>query len=201
MFRKYGTLALLGDVQIGKTALMIKYVNDTYDPHYKKTEGVNFMEKTIELDQTDIRFSIYDLGGSKEFENMLPLATQDAISVCFLFDLTRRESLENVKNWWKLVKLSSRNSNAIPVLIGTKYDIFLEMPKEHQSYVHSRSIQFAKSLKSSLIFISTSDSINVQKVFKILISKSFDLKLTIPEFFRIGEPILIHSTATLDSVL
>jgi GTP-binding protein of the ras superfamily involved in termination of M-phase len=67
-------------------------------------------------------------------------------------------------------------------------------------------------MKASLIFSSTSHSINVQKVgsyitnpvinltifplqiFKIVLSKAFDLKCTIPEIENIGEPLLLYQS-------
>ena len=70
--------------------------------------------------------------------------------------------------------------------------------------------RFAKAMKAPLIFCSTSHSINVQKIFKIVLSKvsfvvsyrheqsligdeqAFDLKCTIPEITGVGEPVLIY---------
>jgi GTP-binding protein of the ras superfamily involved in termination of M-phase len=73
--------------------------------------------------------------------------------------------------------------------------------------------RFAKAMRASLIFSSTSHSINVQKVkfrfpnapnltlihvpcqiFKIVLSKAFDLKCTIPEIENIGEPLLLYQS-------
>lgn len=56
-------IGIVGDAQIGKTSLMIKYAEGAYDPEYVQTLGVNFMEKSISIRQTEITFSIWDLGG------------------------------------------------------------------------------------------------------------------------------------------
>ncbi|OMH85261.1 Septum-promoting GTP-binding protein 1 [Zancudomyces culisetae] len=56
-------VGMLGDAQIGKTTLMVKYVEGKYEPDYIQTLGVNFMEKTILLRSTRVTFSIWDLGG------------------------------------------------------------------------------------------------------------------------------------------
>lgn len=53
----------VGDSQIGKTSLMVKYVEGTFDEDFIQTLGVNFMEKTISLRNNEITFSIWDLGG------------------------------------------------------------------------------------------------------------------------------------------
>lgn len=52
--------------------------------------------------------------------------------------------------------------------------------------------RFAKAMHASLVFCSTSASINVQKIFKIVLAKAFDLKCVIPEIEGVGEPILLY---------
>lgn len=64
-------------------------------------KGVNFMEKTISVRRTTITFSIWDLGGQREFVNMLPLVCNDAIALLFMFDLTRKSTLNSVKEWYR----------------------------------------------------------------------------------------------------
>jgi GTP-binding protein of the ras superfamily involved in termination of M-phase len=138
------------------------------------------MEKTISIRNTEITFSIWDLGGQREFVNMLPLVCNDAVAILFMFDLTRKSTLNSIKEWYRQGR--GFNKTAIPFLIGTKYDHFVNFPREEQEEIsmqvrnlmnltnmRSRSnIQqakrFAKAMKASLIFSSTSHSINVQKV-------------------------------------
>jgi Gtp-binding protein of the ras superfamily involved in termination of M-phase len=57
---------------------------------------------------------------------------------------------------------------------------------------HLKAKRFARAMHASLIFCSTSASINVQKIFKIVLAKAFDLKCTIPEIEGVGEPVLIY---------
>ena len=63
--------------------------------------GVNFMEKTISVRRTTITFSIWDLGGQREFVNMLPLVCNDAVALLFMFDLSRKSTLNSVKEWYR----------------------------------------------------------------------------------------------------
>jgi GTP-binding protein of the ras superfamily involved in termination of M-phase len=46
-------------------------------------------------------------------------------------------------------------------------------------------------MKAPLAFCSASHSINVQKIFKIVLAKVFDLKSTVTEITNIGEPLLL----------
>ena len=143
--------------------------------------GVNFMEKTISIRNTEITFSIWDLGGQREFVNMLPLVCNDAVALLFMFDLTRKSTLNSIKEWYRQGR--GFNKTAIPLLIGTKYDHFINFPREEQEEISSQvypaitnnfprtyvtntsqARRFATAMKAPLVFSSTSHSINVQKV-------------------------------------
>ncbi|KAM0450952.1 hypothetical protein ACHAO4_006344 [Trichoderma viride] len=172
-------VGMVGDAQIGKTSLMVKYVEGSWDEDYIQTLGVNFMEKTISIRNTEITFSIWDLGGQREFVNMLPLVCNDAVAILFMFDLTRKSTLNSIKEWYRQGR--GFNKTAIPVLVGTKYDHFVNFPIQDQEEISNQvssigatvadsvanftqARRFAKAMRASLIFSSTSHSINVQKV-------------------------------------
>lgn len=137
------------------------------------------MEKTISIRNTEITFSIWDLGGQREFVNMLPLVCNDAVAILFMFDLTRKSTLNSIKEWYRQGR--GFNKTAIPFLVGTKYDHFVNFPREEQEEISNQvcicgkgntcvvtyieqAKRFARAMKASLIFSSTSHSINVQKV-------------------------------------
>jgi len=127
---------MVGDAQIGKTSLMVKYVEGSWDEDYIQTLGVNFMEKTISIRNTEITFSIWDLGGQREFVNMLPLVCNDAVAILFMFDLTRKSTLNSIKEWYRQGR--GFNKTAIPFLVGTKYDHFINFPKEEQEEISTQ---------------------------------------------------------------
>src|ERR1700733_9021731 len=55
----------------------------------------------ISIRNTEITFSIWDLGGQREFVNMLPLVCNDAVAILFMFDLSRKSTLNSVKEWYR----------------------------------------------------------------------------------------------------
>ena len=141
-------VGMVGDAQIGKTSLMVKYVEGSWDEDYIQTLGVNFMEKTISIRNTEITFSIWDLGGQREFVNMLPLVCNDAVAILFMFDLTRKSTLNSIKEWYRQGR--GFNKTAIPFLVGTKYDHFVNFPREDQEEIsnqvsHSHAFSKAKT--------------------------------------------------------
>lgn len=92
------------------------------------------MEKKVSLRNTQITFSIWDLGGQKEFISMLPLVCNESAVMLFLFDLARPATLASVKEWYRQVR--THNKTAIPFLVGTHFDAFAQQPPDAQ--VHSR---------------------------------------------------------------
>ena len=117
-------VALLGDSQVGKTSLMNRFIEGTFDDTELQTQGVNFMEKTVSIRGHEVTFSIWDIGGHKDFESMLPLACNDAAAMLLLFDLSKPETLDRIRVWHQ--KARERNKFATPVLVGCKFDLMLE---------------------------------------------------------------------------
>jgi len=183
-------VGMVGDPQIGKTSLMVKYVEGNFNEDYIQTLGVNFMEKTISLRNTDITFSIWDLGGQLEYLHMLPLVCNDAVALLFMFDLSRKSTLTSIKSWYKNARVL--NKTAVPFLIGTKYDYFANMSHEEKVDITNTAIKFAKAMKAPLLFCSASHSINVQKIFKVVLSKVFDIKCNVEQITNIGDPIIMY---------
>lgn len=154
-------VGMVGDAQIGKTSLMVKYVEGSWDEDYIQTlgkscrfsrnanaynSGVNFMEKTISIRNTEITFSIWDLGGQREFVNMLPLVCNDAVAILFMFDLTRKSTLNSIKEWYRQGR--GFNKTAIPFLVGTKYDHFVNFPREEQEEISNQVCHLDKHIPS-----------------------------------------------------
>lgn len=182
-------VGMLGDSYVGKTSLMVKYVENKFEEDYIQTLGINFMEKIIQVKDRTVTFTIFDLGGGEnEFNQMIPLVCADAAAILFMFDLTRRVTLRSIQEWYRQAR--GFNQMFIPFLVGTKFDAFagLSMDKQRDMINHARN--FAKAMRSPLIFTSASHSINVQKLFKIVLSKRFNLKCNIDRMSNVGEPIL-----------
>jgi GTP-binding protein of the ras superfamily involved in termination of M-phase len=120
---------------------------------------------------------------------MLPLVCNDAVAIFFMFDLSRKSTLLSIKEWYRQCR--GLNRTFFPFLVGTKYDIFATLSPEEQQEIDKLARKYAKAMKASLIFTSASHSINVQKMFKIVLSKVFELKSTVTEIEGVGEPLLL----------
>ncbi|GIQ89238.1 small GTPase superfamily, Rho type [Kipferlia bialata] len=181
-------VGLIGDAQVGKTSLMVRYVDRIFDSNYIETLGVNFLEKKRKVKGQDVTLSIWDLGGQIEFNNMMPLVCTDAAAILFIFDLSRKTTLHSIRKWYHQAR--HYNKHAIPILVGTKYDYFCGFPPEEQESTIVLARKVAKAMRAPLVFCSASHSINVNRIFKLVLSRAFKLKVTVPTNSDPSEPLL-----------
>ena len=125
----------------------------------------------------------------REFLSMLPLVVNDARALLFMFDLSRRDTLASIKEWYRQCRGLNRTAHAI--LVGTKYDIFITLPPEEREAIDRDARRFARAMKAPVVFTSSTESINVLKLFKVILARSFGLTCTIPQLTEVGEPLLI----------
>ncbi|MCD7449866.1 hypothetical protein HAX54_001908 [Datura stramonium] len=119
---------------------------------------------------------------------VIPIACKDAVAILFMFDLTNRSTLNNVIDWYKEAR--KWNQTAIPILIGTKFDDFVQLPTDIQWTVVTQARAYAKAMKATLFFSSATHNINVNKIFKFIMAKLFNLPWTVQRNLNIGEPII-----------
>jgi len=154
------------------------------------------MEKSVSLRGHEVTFSIWDIGGHKDFESMLPLVCNDAAAMLLLFDLSKPETLDSIRVWHQ--KARERNKCAMPLLVGCKFDLMLEAPVEEQQHVLSMSHQFAKAINAPLIFCAPSVPINVTNVFKMILINLFNLERSVAQLTRLGQPVLLYADGEID---
>ncbi|MBA0783569.1 hypothetical protein Gotri_001263, partial [Gossypium trilobum] len=196
-------ISLLGDCQIGKTSFLIKYVGDEQEKSLQMT-GLNLVNKTLFVQGARIAFSIWDVGGDSNSLDLLPIACKNAVAILFMFDLTSRCTLNGVVGWYSQARkwnqvlkpvFSDRNfmsplPTAIPILVGTKFDDFVGLPPDLQWTIVTQARAYARAMNATLFFSSATHNINVNKIFKFIMAKLFNLPWTVERNLTIGEPII-----------
>ncbi|KAA8523709.1 hypothetical protein F0562_010132 [Nyssa sinensis] len=181
-------ISLLGDCQTGKTSFVIKFVGEEQEKRCMEMNGLNLMDKTLHVRGARIAFRIWDVGGDHRSMDHVPFACKDAVAILFMFDLTSRRTLNSVIEWYSRAR--KWNQTAIPVLIGTKFDDFVQLPPDLQWTIVTQARAYAKAMKATLFFSSATHNINVNKVFKFIIANLFNLPWTLHRNFTLGEPII-----------
>ncbi|XP_030462344.1 septum-promoting GTP-binding protein 1 [Syzygium oleosum] len=182
-------IGLLGDQQIGKTSFVVKYVGDEKEEiNCSDTKGLNLMDKTLLVNGARISYSIWEVEGDGRPGDHVPIACKDCVAILFMFDLTSRCTLNSVISWYQQAR--RWNQTAIPIIVGTKFDDFIQLPIDLQWTIASQARAYAKALNATLFFSSATYNINVNKIFKFITAKLFDLPWTVERNLTIGEPII-----------
>ncbi|KAG5606843.1 hypothetical protein H5410_028335 [Solanum commersonii] len=179
-------ISLLGDYHIGKTSFLTKYVGKEKGEEGFSTTGLNHMDKTLCVSGARISYNIWEVEGDVSH---IPVACKDSVAMLFMFDLTSRCTLNSsVISWYQQAR--KWNQTAIPVLIGTKFDDFAQLPLHVQWTIALQARAYAKALNATLFFSSSAYNINVNKIFKFITAKIFNLPWTLERNLTIGEPII-----------
>ncbi|KAL3352645.1 hypothetical protein AABB24_020579 [Solanum stoloniferum] len=181
-------ISLLGDNHIGKTSFLRKYVGKEKVDEGLSTKGVNQMDKTLCVKGTRISYSMWEVKGDVSGPTQIPMACKDSVAMFFMFDLTSRCTLSSVLSWHQQAR--QWNQTAIPVMIGTKFDDFVKLPLDLQWTIASQARTYAKALNAPLFFSSATYNINVNKIFKFITAKLFNLPWSLERNLTIGEPII-----------
>ena len=56
-------LVLLGDTAVGKSCLVVRFVRDEFFEFQEPTIGAAFLTQTVSLDETTVKFEIWDTAG------------------------------------------------------------------------------------------------------------------------------------------
>jgi small GTP-binding protein len=112
---------LLGDESTEKTALIMRYCHDIFNPSERLTIGVDFHVKLIELQNKKIKLQLWDVGEEERFRFLLPTYCLGANAAFLLYDITQPKSLDNISEWVNIVRKKAGN---VPIMIvGTKLDL------------------------------------------------------------------------------
>ncbi|MFS7933285.1 putative small GTPase, P-loop containing nucleoside triphosphate hydrolase [Helianthus anomalus] len=186
-------ICLLGDQQIGKTSFLAKYVGKEKNQEKSSTKKIDHMDKTLCVKGARISYNIWEVSGDALYPDgdsrtLIPTACKDSVAILFMFDLTSRRTLNSVINWHQQAR--NYNQTAIPVMVGSKFDEFVQLPLDLQWTITSEARAYAKAINAPLFFSSASYNINVNKIFKFVTAKLFDLSWTLERNLTVGEPII-----------
>ena len=93
-------LVFLGDQGAGKTSIITRFMYDTFDnTKYEATIGIDFLSKTMYLEDRTIRLQLWDTAGQERFHALIPSYIRDSSVAVVVYDVTNRASFQNTARW------------------------------------------------------------------------------------------------------
>ncbi|ORY04515.1 rab protein 6 [Basidiobolus meristosporus CBS 931.73] len=115
-------LVFLGEQSVGKTSLITRFMYDTFDNTYQATIGIDFLSKTMYLEDRTVRLQLWDTAGQERFRSLIPSYIRDSSVAVVVYDITSRNSFLNTVKWVDDVR-AERGTDVIIVLVGNKTDL------------------------------------------------------------------------------
>jgi Ras-related protein Rab-1A len=153
---------LLGNSNVGKSSLFLRFVDDIWNDTFVPTIGVDFKIKTFEIDSKKIKMQIWDTAGQERFKNIISSYYRGAHGILLLYDVTDKDSFKNLSNW--LIEIEKNASkNVLRVLIGNKCDL-----EDKRVISYNQGKEFADTYGLKFIETSAKKNLNVNEAFETL---------------------------------
>ncbi|TRY56095.1 hypothetical protein DNTS_007819 [Danionella cerebrum] len=155
-------LLIIGESGVGKSSLLLRFTDDTFDPELAATIGVDFKVKTIAIDGNRAKLAIWDTAGQERFRTLTPSYYRGAQGVILV---TKRDTFTKLENWLNELETYCTRNDLVKMLVGNKID------KENRLVDRNEGLKFAR--KHSMLFIEASAKTRdgVQCAFEELVEK------------------------------
>ena len=153
-------LVFLGDQSVGKTSIITRFMYDKFDGTYQATIGIDFLSKTMYLEDRTVRLQLWDTAGQERFRSLIPSYIRDSSVAVVCYDVTSRASFEGVGKWVGDVR-TERGGDVIMVLVGNKSDV-----AERREVSVEEGEAMAKQLGIMFIECSAKVGFNVKALFR-----------------------------------
>jgi small GTP-binding protein len=155
----------IGDSSVGKTSIVKKFIHGRFDAFEKNTVGALYESFTDKVGGRDLEVQIWDTAGQEQYRSLSPVYFRSAAAALLVFDITNRQSFENLDDWL----LSFRNAGtdqAILFLLGNKADLH-----EQQNVKTGEGEEWAASHGCRYFETSAKTGDGIAEVFKAVVEK------------------------------
>ncbi|XP_030648195.1 ras-related protein Rab-6A isoform X2 [Chanos chanos] len=153
-------LVFLGEQSVGKTSLITRFMYDSFDNTYQATIGIDFLSKTMYLEDRTIRLQLWDTAGQERFRSLIPSYIRDSAAAVVVYDITNVNSFQQTTKWIDDVR-TERGSDVIIMLVGNKTDL-----ADKRQVSIEEGERKAKELNVMFIETSAKAGYNVKQLFR-----------------------------------
>ncbi len=155
-------LLLIGDSGVGKTCVLFRYADDTFNTTFISTIGIDFKIKTIELDGKRIKLQIWDTAGQERFHTITTSYYRGAMGIILVYDITNQKSFDNITKWLQNIEMHA-SADVERLLIGNKSDW-----EDRRVVPKERGEELAKSQGIAFLETSAKTNHNIDEAFETL---------------------------------
>ncbi|KAJ7548155.1 hypothetical protein O6H91_07G000300 [Diphasiastrum complanatum] len=166
-------VVLLGDGRVGKTSLVLRYVNATFSEQQTPTIQASYLTKRLNFNGAMVTLAIWDTAGQERFHALGPIYYRDADAALLVYDITDKDSFDRVKSWVKeLRKMAPKD--IILAIAGNKCDMNSQVDLKD-------SERYAASIGSSHFNTSAKSNIGIEETFLDIARRVLEQKKALAE--------------------
>eukprot|EP01129_Flabellula_baltica_P004427 TRINITY_DN1535_c0_g2_i1.p1 TRINITY_DN1535_c0_g2~~TRINITY_DN1535_c0_g2_i1.p1 ORF type:complete len:203 (+),score=52.02 TRINITY_DN1535_c0_g2_i1:57-665(+) len=150
---------VVGDTGVGKSCLLLQFAERRFQPRHELTIGVEFGSRSISIDDNQLKLQIWDTAGQEKFRSITRTYYRGAAGALLVYDITRRETFENLAIWLEDCRKYS-NPNIVIIVVGNKNDL-----EEQREVTTEEGRNFAKTHNLYFLETSAKTSDNVDEAF------------------------------------
>ncbi|KAK9404842.1 ras-related protein Rab-22A [Crotalus adamanteus] len=180
-------VCLLGDTGVGKSSIVWRFVEDSFDPNINPTIGASFMTKTVQYQNELHKFLIWDTAGQERFRALAPMYYRGSAAAIIVYDITKEETFSTLKNWVKELRQHGP-PNIVVAIAGNKCDL-----NDVREVIEKDAKDYADSIHAIFVETSAKNAININELF-IEISRRIPSTDTNPP--SIGESVRFCTSAS-----
>ena len=150
---------LLGDSDVGKSSLILRYTDETFNSKLVNSIGVDFKMKKREIDGNIIKVQIWDTAGHERFRSITYSYYRGANSIIIVFDLSDKKSFISITEWLKQIEKHAKE-NVFKFLVGNKSDL-----ENERQITYEEAKQYAEEHDLPYIETSAKNGININELF------------------------------------
>jgi len=147
-------IIVCGDGAVGKTSIIKKYSENTFNENYMPTVGCNFATKRININGAEVTCQFWDMGGQPQFRVVRQNFYRGARGVVLVFDVSRRETFENLEKWRE--EVNEILTDLPCIVIGNKADLPRKVGEEEAR-------EYSLRINAQYFETSVIENINVQQ--------------------------------------
>ena len=168
------SILTVGETQVGKTSLILRFIDRVFYYDTKTTIGVDFKVKRINLLNKNVLVKIWDSAGQERFKTVTRQYYKNAEGVMLIYDVTSQKSFSMIEEWFKSI-IENKRKDAQVILIGNKKDMVNRVISAEQGE------SLAKKFEIKYYETSALSGENVDQVFEELAENILKTKLNTEE--------------------
>ncbi|XP_007893039.1 ras-related protein Rab-39B [Callorhinchus milii] len=163
-------IIVVGDSTVGKSSLLKRFTDDSFNEVSDPTVGVDFYARLVEVEPgCNIKLQLWDTAGQERFRSITRSYYRNSVGGFLLFDLTNRKSFENITEWLNEINEHVFPNKTIFVLLGHKCDL-----TDDREVTREEVEKLAEGLGLEYLETSAKDNTNVEKAFVTLTRCIYD---------------------------